>query len=263
MKRQKLNSQQKTLLTLGILVILIFFLENANLLNLLKDPVQKLLEPAQIGLYKSKQDIGNLFSTITEIGSLRDKKSGLERENALLLAENARLRKLEDENKILREQLGAKIASKNLILASVIGSDPLFSSSKLILDKGRDDGVKINSLVILKDILIGQIVGVGSSTATVQLLNDPETKITAVTEAGVKGILQGEFGTKISLVKVVQNEEIRTGQIVFTLGESGFPKGLVLGKIIKVDKNPAELFQKAGIEPLIPFSSLDLVFIVK
>jgi len=255
MKRQKLNSQQKTLLTLGILVILIFFLENANLLNLLKDPVQKLLEPAQIGLYKSKQDIGNLFSTITEIGSLRDKKSGLERENALLLAENARLRKLEDENKILREQLGAKIASKNLILASVIGSDPLFSSSKLILDKGRDDGVKINSLVILKDILIGQIVGVGSSTATVQLLNDPE--------AGVKGILQGEFGTKISLVKVVQNEEIKNGQIVFTLGESGFPKGLVLGKIIKVDKNPAELFQKAGIEPLIPFSSLDLVFIVK
>ena len=263
MKKRSLNQKQKPFFVLVGLVVLLLILENLGVLGFIEKPVQAILKPAQIGLYKSGRDVENFFSTVGEIGSVKRRKNELERENALLTADNARLKKLEEENKTLREQLGAKVAAKDLILAAIIGTDPLFTNSQFILDKGKGDGVKEGSLVILKDILIGQIASVGSSTSNVRLLNDPETKIPAVSEAGAKGILEGEFGTKIALVQVAQSAELKEGQIVFTSGEAGFPEGLVLGKIVKVSKNPAELFQKAAVEPLVPFGSLDFMFIIK
>jgi rod shape-determining protein MreC len=173
------------------------------------------------------------------------------------------LKKLGEENKSLREQIGAKVVTQDLILASVIGADSIFTNSQLVLDKGKDDGVKEGSLVILKDILIGQIISIGSSTSTVRLLNDPETKIPAITEGGAKGIVEGEFGTRITLTNVLQNVDLKPGQFVFTSGEADFPKGLVLGRVVNVDKNPAELFQSASVESLVKFGSLDFIFIIK
>jgi rod shape-determining protein MreC len=257
------GQKQKTFFTLILIVALLFFLERLGVTKFLENPIEKFFRPAQLGLYKSRQDFNNFVATITSIGTLRARESDLERQNALLTAENARLKKLEEENKLLREQLGAKIAAKNLIAASVIGTDPLFSSEELILDKGKQDGVKEGALVVLKDILIGQISTVADSTSVVRLLTDPETKVPAATESGAKGILEGEFGAGLILTQVVQSENLIVGQLVYTLGEADFPRGLVLGKIARVQKNPADLFQKASIEPLIPFGSLDLVFIIK
>jgi len=257
------GAKQKTFFTLILIVALLFFLEGLGAIKFLEDPIQKLFRPAQIGLYKTGQDFNNFVATIKGVGTLRERENDLEAQNALLAAENARLKGLEEENKLLREQLGAKVVAKNLIAAAVIGTDPLFSSEELILDKGKRDGVKEGALVVLKDILIGQISTVADSTSVVRLLTDPETKIPAATESGAKGILEGEFGAGLILTQVVQSENLQVGQLVYTLGEAEFPRGLVLGKIARVQKNPADLFQKATLEPLISFGSLNLVFIVR
>jgi len=259
-----LNSpKQKTAALLLVLALVLFVLEQVGALAVLQAPLQRVLLPGQLALYKTKQDFEGFLATITEIGSLRKKENELLAENALLAAENARLKKLESENKILREQLGARQEKRELIIAQVIGQDPLFSGSKLLVDKGRDSNVVSGALVVLKDILIGQVVRVGASTSTVRLLTDPRTKIPAVTGSGVKGILQGEFGSRVVLEEVVQGEKLNPGEIVYTLGEADFPKGLVLGKITQVENNPAALFQKASVEPLLSFKSLETVFIVK
>jgi rod shape-determining protein MreC len=257
------GSKQKTFLGLILLVVVLFFLEAAGVMNFVTDPAQKIFRPLQLGFYKTGQDFANFFETVKGVGSLRARENELSAENAKLLAENASLKKLTGENKLLREQLGAKIAAKDVITASVIGGDPFLSSEEFLLDKGEADGVKEDALVVIKDILIGQIGTVRRSTSTVRLLTDPESKIAAITEGGTKGIVEGEFGSGLALKKVAQTDALQEGQVVFTLGEARFPRGLVLGKITKVQKNPAELFQTAVVEPLLPFKSLDLVFIVK
>lgn len=257
------GSKQKTFFVLILLVVVLFILENFGVMGFLESPAQKVFRPIQLGFYKTGQDVANFVATVKGIGALRERESNLALENAKLLAENARLKKLTEENKLLREQLGAKIVAKDLIAANVIGTDPLFSSEEFLLDRGKTDGVKEDSLVVLKDILIGQIRTVHNSTSVVRLLTDPESKIAAITEGGAKGILEGEFGSGLTLAKVAQTDTLQEGQIVFTLGEAGFPRGLVLGKINKVQKNPAELFQKAAVEPLVAFKSLELVFISK
>ncbi len=172
------------------------------------------------------------------------------------------MEKLEKENETLRQQLGAKKFSKKLIVAAVIGQDPLISSSQLLVDKGGSDGVGEGALVIIKNILVGKIVTASNSTSSVRLLVDSETKIPAVTASGVGGIIKGEFGIEIVLEKVVQGKKLNRGEIVFSSGEADFPKGLVLGKIARVESKPAALFQKAAIDPLISYEELETVFIL-
>lgn len=254
---------QKTIITLIAISVILFIFEAIGVLNFVQAPLQKIFIPAQIGINKTRNDIGDFFGTISSIKSLREKETKTSYENALLIAENAKLKRLEIENSALRKQLGALKLKPELIVAAVIGQDALVSSSKLLIDKGRGDGVVKGNLVIIEDILIGEIVALGDSTSTVRLLSDSDTKIPAETAAKVGGILSGKFGNRIVFEKVVQGKKLSTGEIVFSSGEADVPKGLVLGKISKVQKNPSAIFQKAEVEPIISYESLEVVFIIK
>ena len=117
--------------------------------------------------------------------------------------------------------------------------------------------------MIIKDVLLGEVVSVGFSSATARLLNDPDTKIPAETASNVKGIVVGEFGNKIVFDKVVQGEKLKVGEIIFSSGEADFPKGLVLGKISRVKNDPAALFQRVSVEPIVPYGTLETVFIIE
>lgn len=257
------NKSQKTIITLIGISVIFFILEAVGGLNFLEAPLQKIFIPAQIGINKTRNDIKDFFGTISAIKSLREKETKTSYENALLIAENAKLKKLQIENTALRKQLGALKLKPELIVAAVIGQDVLISSSKLLVDKGRADGVAKGNLVIIEDILIGEIIALGDSTATVRLLSDSDTKIPAETENKVGGILRGQFGNQIIFEKVVQGKKLNKGDIVFSSGEADMPKGLVLGKISKVQKNPSAIFQKAEVEPIISYERLETVFIIK
>lgn len=257
------NKTQKTIVTLIVLSAIFFVLEATGILNFFSTPLQKVLLPAQIGISKTRNDINVFLGTITNIKTLAEKETKTSYENALLTAENAKLKKLETENTALRNQLGALKIKPELIVAEIIGQDALVSASKLLIDKGRNDGVSSGNLVIIGDILIGEIVSLGDSTATVRLLSDSETKIPVETKNKVGGILKGQFGNKIVLEKVVQGKKLNTGEVVFSSGEADMPKGLVLGKIRKVEVNPSAIFQKAEIDPIFPYEKLETVFIIE
>lgn len=256
-------AKQKIFLFLLVLVGVLFLFERIGLVSSAKGPFQRILLPAQIALYKTGQDIGNFLGTFVEIRSLRSKERDLELQNALLIAENSRLKNLEEENRILRDQIGAKKISKKLILSRVVGKDPFFTESRLLLDQGKLDGVEVGDLVIRKDILIGQIVSAENVTSVVKLLSDPETKIAASTERKVKGILEGNFGTGIIFGRVVQGSRIDKGDLIVSLGDLEVPPGFILGKVSQVHEQKAEPFKRAEIDPLIEYSRLDIVFVVK
>lgn len=254
------NPKQKTFVILIVLVVLIVLLENLLPFSIVA-PLQKISLPVQASVYKTKNDVQKFFLTVLEIRTLRSKNQELERDIAFLRAENAKLLKLEDENKILRDQLGVKSTTDKFVLASIVGEDPVLSSSRLILDKGSREGVKIGSIVFVRDILIGQISNVGDYSSTVRLLTDPETKIVAITQSGVQGLVQGEFGNRVVLDQVAQNKTLKRGEIVFTSGGSGLPKGMLIGSLDKIESNPAQLFQRSQITPLIDPRKLEIMFI--
>src|SRR4030067_250937 len=163
-----LKKQRKTITLLVGLIIGLYLLESSDLIGIIRSPIQSALVPVQLSLYKTRSDFQDFLNTIVDIRTLREGESRLRAENAYLLAENAKWKKLEAENKVLREQLGAKKIDKELIVAAVIGQDPLIASSEILVDKGSVDDVKRGELVVVEDILIGEVGAGGEGRSRVR-----------------------------------------------------------------------------------------------
>jgi len=257
------KSRYRILIFLIIIGLLFTFLEGLGLFDPVRGFVQKLTVPLQLAVYQSKQNVENVFATAAEIGNLREKNSSLSFENALLTAENAKLQKLQEENNVLRTQLKATPSKEQkLIVANTVGLSPLASKRLLILDKGELDGGREGMSVVVKNILIGKIFEVFPRSSSVQLIADPDTKISVVTSRKVKGILEGQFGAESLLTDVVQSDILKVGDLVSTTGEGDFPSGLVIGQIKEVKKVEKELFQKAVVAPFLLPERLSTVFLL-
>jgi len=50
---------------------------------------------------------------------------------------------------------------------------------------------------------------------------------------------------------------------VTTSGLGGkFPENLVIGRVVDVERNEAELFQRAVVQPAVDFNTVEIVFVV-
>ncbi len=56
---------------------------------------------------------------------------------------------------------------------------------------------------------------------------------------------------------------VEVGELVMTSGLGGkFPAGMVIGRVVQVERNEAELFQSAVVQPAVDFRTLESVFVV-
>ena len=109
---------------------------------------------------------------------------------ALLLTEarNARLRTAAAENQRLRGLLdSAERARLDVQLAGVLDLDLDPTRQRLILDAGSNSGVRVGQTVIDAGGLMGQVIALTPTTATVLLLTDPDHSVPVmVARTGVR-----------------------------------------------------------------------------
>lgn len=186
----------------------------------------------------------------------------LKEENLELLSKVAGFDKLEKENAALSDQFQTYYPqSVQLLEARIVGAPGV----NLILNKGSKDNLKEGMAVVVKDNLVGIISDVSVNLSKVNLVNNPSFLLTVKTEFGAQGVIKGT-GAGITLDNVLLSDNIKNSEIVYTLGDIdlegiGVPPDLIVGKIIEIEKNPSELFQKAKIESFIDFSKLSIVFV--
>jgi rod shape-determining protein MreC len=209
----------------------------------------------------------DFFIFLGTIGDLKNENEKLIQENQGLLAENARIKDIEKENGVLRKEF--RLAPKNkfdLEASFVIAQDPQGLGNYIIVDKGNDKGIRTGMpAVVSEGILIGRVTDVYSNTAKVTLITDPASAINAEAQnSGAKGIVNGEYGLGIKMNMISQAQEIKEGDAVVTSGLGGeMPRGLVIGKISRIDQSKDRLFQEASVFPEANFSDLRIVFMVK
>lgn len=229
-------------------------------------PVRGVLElattPIQFSFYRAGQSVKDNVAFITKARDQEKEIRSLKDELNKVYEENVRLKTVADENKALREQINALEPTKYKLLAA----NTLGISRYLALDKGSIDGVTVGFPVVSKDILVGKVISVSPRTSQVQLITDPDSRIPVevITDSKrAKGVLFGQFQSGLLLDQVLQEEKISQNDRVVTSGENlEYPKGLLIGKIDSITKKDAEFFQKAKIQPLLDYKSLDTVFIV-
>lgn len=194
-------------------------------------------------------------------------------ENKRLQVELSQKKELEREVQALRDQFAVTtISTQELIPAQVVGLEAFIpgvsTPERIIIDKGSVNGVIPGQIVVVKDILIGRVVDVSQRLSSVDLTVRKGFSITARTSnTNALGVLKGQ-GSSFILDNVILSEKLEKNDMVVTKGSmnqdgTGSPPGLVLGKIISVEKRSSALFQTAEVAPLIDPSKLSVVFLLQ
>ncbi len=181
-----------------------------------------------------------------------DENKRLRSELTAALIEKQRYAEILQENKRLKEVLFLKEHWPNYVTtakAVARGYDRLLNT--MILDKGKNSGIKKDMAVVTAKGLVGKIYSVKDNFSEVLLLRDPNFSVAVrLQKSRHEGIISGS-GHKYCLLKYIPPEEaVERGEVVVTSGLDGiFPAGLPVGVISNVRKEGIEFFLDIKVLP--------------
>lgn len=205
----------------------------------------------------------NFFITLKD---LSQENANLTSENKILLGETTRLKETARENELLRQRLDLGPSEKQkLVMAAVAGAN-LTQGQYLLINKGRADGMAAGlAVVTANNFLIGRVAEAEDNFSRVLLISDGSSVINALTQnTRVNGAVRGKYGLGLTLEMIPINAQINIDEIVLSSGlNDGVPKGLVIGRIVSVEKKPNEIWQSATLAPAADLKALEQVFVIR
>jgi rod shape-determining protein MreC len=197
--------------------------------------------------------------------NLRSENARLQREINALRMENDRYREMVATNKRLQEMLQfKKTINWPVLAAQVIGRDPSGWFESVIIDKGKNSGLKVNMPVVDAKGVVGRLVSVSPNYAKVLLIIDQNSAVDCLVQRSrEKGIVKGLSPKLCKLDYVVKTSDILAGDVIVTSGMGRvFPKGLPVGEVLEVANIPWKLFKDIQIRPTVDFAKLEEVLVV-
>jgi len=231
----------------------------SELVTVAVTPVQGLL----VRIHRSALDF---WANYVEWKSVRRENTVLREENEHLRVQALQAGETREENVRLRRLL---VLRDRLPLATVsgevIGREAGGWVRSLTVNRGRGDGIAQQTPVIVPDGLVGRVVQVHRAAAVVQLLNDPASTVGAVVQrTRTAGLVEGDAGGTVRFKFMARDgTSVATGDLVVTSGLGTlFPKGLPVGRVVKIEDKGSALFHFAVLAPAVDFSRVEEVLLV-
>lgn len=170
------------------------------------------------------------------------------------------------ENERLRGLLQLKVPpdARPLVAARVVGRNPDNWYQRIVLNKGSEDGLKVDNAVVDQRGLIGRISTLSPHTAMVTLLTDPTFAVSVLnTRLRAAGVIMGQ-GDQLPLLRYLdQPEKWKVGDRLITSGLGGtYPKGLTIGKIVKIKSASDMFYPELRVQPAVPLTRIEEVYIL-
>ncbi len=196
----------------------------------------------------------------TEIELLQAQLEALERENE-------ELREIQGEWQILQDLFNRVRQTPELRrqTANVIGYDTSPAVRSIIIDKGSEDGIRVGMSVESPRGLIGRIFRTTQNSSQVVLITDNASAIPVRLGASrATGSLKGRGASGDLIVDWIDLKyQLEVGEVVLTSGLGGdFPQDIVIGRVVQILRNEADLFQQAIVQPATDFDTLEIVLVV-
>lgn len=209
--------------------------------------------------------IGDTWGRYVALQGVEDENQHLKRELDLLKEQNGQLR----EAAVATERLSALLEFRKQVLptsvaAQVIGRDTGNWYKTIILNKGASDGLQSDQGVITPAGVVGRVVKTTASTAVVLLVTDPNNAIAGLIQrTRDEGIVEGTTQGQARLKYIPLLSSARPGDHVVTSGlVGGFPRGIPIGTIIRIDKEEEALFQSAELSPEVDPNRIEEVLVI-
>jgi len=225
----------------------------------------KIIMPIEITANNFVVSTRGFILKIINIKNLQKENAELKKELDNKEAQIAALLEAKKENDSLRKDLGFKINSGfETLAATVIMYDPIATKQLIIVNKGEKDGVKKGMAVVSEGALVGKVVETENEFSKILLITDLSSAVPVLIQnSTITGIVKGQIGYGLHLEKVPQDDPLKQGQVVVSSGLGGdYPKGIIIGKIDKVEKSSDAIFQEASIRPEVNFKMLERVLII-
>ena len=219
--------------------------------------ITTIASPAVYVVRRCGEGLGSLVH-IFSIPSLLRENNRLLAENAYLNRQVTELKALRAENERLRELSRLRTPGYRSVLCNVIARPYDLWCESVLVDAGRDQGVRVGNIAVNSQGVAGKVAEVEPDRSRVQLITSPQFRLGAVSESTrEEGVIRGVDWRTLVLDYIPAGSKIALDEKVFTLGEETYaggdnnrPRGVYIGTIVsrKVDKNG---FLEVIVEPAV------------
>ncbi|WP_300380251.1 rod shape-determining protein MreC [Clostridium sp.] len=266
------NKLAATILVLSVtfLGVIIFTINNEEK-SAVSSGAAVAINPLQQVFYNLNNSLKNTVDYFLNFSKVKEENNILTKENVNLKNQLLEYEKLKEENDRLREVLNYKNSKNNYdyLGTEIIGYSGESFLKGYIVDKGENDGIKKNMIVISNLGLVGQVTSVGSNWAIVQSLINENIAVSVMISdtRETTGILKGytthsnENLTKITNLSI--DSKIKEGDVVLTSGLGQiYPKEIRIGEVVSVETDELKVMKTAIVKPYVDFTKLEELFIV-
>jgi rod shape-determining protein MreC len=268
---------------LSIAILTAYFGESGGgFFHALQRGAQEAFAPIESGASGALKPVRDLVGWAGDTFDAKDRNDELEKEVDRLRSQLARSQTAERDAQQLKGLVGlAKEEGfpqgTEPVAARVIARSPTVWYSKIKIDKGSSDGVEVDQPVIAAGAetddgtvggLAGKVTSVTGGTAEVTLITDASIGVGAqVMPAGAAGIVRPEVGDPRDLLldfveagrRVTEDTTVVTSGFKTDEGESLFPRGIPIGRVVDVDLDELEIYQRVHIRPFADLKRIDIV----
>ena len=228
--------------------------------------------PVQSALAEVGRGASSLVAAFADIDRLRSENQQLAADNQRLATENARLAEVARENVQLAELLNVRATLDfRSVAAQVVARESSEFRRVVTIDQGTDLGIAIGDVVVAAGgALAGRVIDAGPNFARVRLITDGESAVTGhdVTNAAT-GEVVGQLGGALVMRNIDATQRLKIGDDVMTAGieladgtRSPYPKGLLIGQIVDVQRDPNAVVQTAFLEPALDLERLEYLLVI-
>ena len=230
------------------------------------DIMRSIIAPSEIIFHTTFAAGERAVRAVRPRAALLKENASLRIEVLRLTQENARLREAALEGVRLRRALELRDSSPaRMIAAELISRNASSWFDTATINRGRSSGVELGGAVVTQRGLVGQVLQVDPFTSQVVALTHRRSAVGAMVQRSrSSGILQGQGADLLVLSHLPKDADVKTSDIVISSGTGRVvPKGFMIGRVVKVVREPAAGTTSALVRPSVRFDEIEQVFVVK
>jgi rod shape-determining protein MreC len=231
------------------------------------------LSSVQYGVAEIGHFFRNFFNSIGELRRVRQEYEVLQEKVTEYQTIERDLLDLKKENEQLRALLGfSEELQRSHVAARIIAKEPGLLFEGFTINRGSNDGIKVNSPVIAYaegfSNLVGKVVEATATTAKVLPIIDRSCFVAAkMRESRYEGLVHGmgasEGLVEMTYIKKQAKNKIQFGDLVVTSGfRSIYPEDLYIGRVDTIKAPEWESSLTLQVRPLVDFTRLEYVFVL-
>lgn len=178
-----------------------------------------------------------------------------------------RSQELTGENQRLRQVLDfCEESAAPMIATRVVArqGSPWSGDLTMIVDKGRSSGLQVGMAVLTPAGLVGRVAIANDYSSAIEPLFSRSLAVSAYDlRSRVVGIAHWTDGVLIGVEKVPLHCDMAVGDTLVTSGlGGGYPRGIGIGVLKKVEAFDYDLFLRIEFEPFVDFQRLEEMLVV-